>query len=312
MKKVSLVIMAAGMGSRYGGLKQIAAVGQHQQAILDYAIYDAWKAGFEEVVFVIRQDFADLFKERIGDRVAAHLPVKYVFQDLDDLPSGFKRPEGREKPWGTAQAVLAARKVIEGPFAAINADDYYGATGFQQLYSFLQGEDRDGQGRLRLAMVGYRLGNTVTEHGTVSRGICDVNENGQLSHIVERTRIASNAQGDTAYTEDEGKTWQPLSSDSIASMNLWGFPEAFIPELEAHFKSFLEHELGENPLKAECYLPAVVGRLIQDQKAVVQVLPSEEKWYGITYPEDLASVQQAIADLTARGHYPEELWPKQA
>ena len=306
MSKPVLVIMAAGMGSRYGGLKQLDPVGDHGQVILDYSIYDARRAGFETVVFVIKEEFEEEFKARVGRRLERHMDVRYVFQHMDDLPEGYAVPEGRVKPWGTAQAALAARHVVDGPFAIINADDYYGRSAFQTIYDHLLNEHNR---RGRYAMVGYRLRNTVTEHGSVARGVCSVDQDGTLLDIHERTVIEKD--GDNArYTEDGGRTWIQLSGDTLVSMNLWGFDRSFLDEAEARFPAFLDKTLEENPLKGEYFLPSVVDRLIVEGRAQVRVLPSEDKWYGVTYPEDKPAVTAAIAAMTRAGLYPDELWPE--
>ena len=303
MSKPVLVIMAAGMGSRYGGLKQLDPVGNHGQVILDYSIYDACRAGFETVVFVIKEEIEREFRARVGRRLEGHMNVNYVFQRMDDLPAGYNVPQGRVRPWGTAQAALAARRVVGGPFAIINADDYYGRSAFEKIYEFLS-NDRP----CHYAMVGYRLRNTVTEHGSVARGVCSVDQDGNLIGIHERTVIEKDGD-DARYTEDGGRTWAPLSGDTLVSMNLWGFDRSFLEEAEAGFPAFLDKTLEENPLKGEYFLPSVVDRLITEGRARVRVLPSEDKWYGVTYPEDKPAVASAIATMTEAGLYPDELWP---
>ena len=306
MSKPVLVIMAAGMGSRYGGLKQLDPVGEHDQVILDYSMFDARRAGFETVVFVIKREIEEEFKARVGRRVERHMDVKYVFQSMDDLPQGYAVPEGRTKPWGTAQAALAARHVVDGPFAIINADDYYGPAAYREIYEFLSSH-QDGA-RYAYAMVGYRVKNTVTEHGSVARGVCDVDQEGTLRDIHERTTIEKD--GDNArYTEDGGQSWTALPGDTLVSMNMWGFTRSFLDEAEARFPAFLDKALAENPLKGEYFLPSVVDQLIREGRAEVQVLPSEDKWYGVTYREDMPAVTAAIAAMTEGGLYPEELWP---
>ena len=307
MSKPVLVIMAAGMGSRYGGLKQLDPVGGHHQVILDYSMYDARRAGFETVVFVIKKEIEEEFKARVGRRVEGHMDVKYVFQAMDDLPEGYAVPEGRAKPWGTAQAALAARHVVDGPFAIINADDYYGPEAYRAIYGYLR-DHRDAE-RYSYAMVGYRVRNTVTENGSVARGVCGVDRNGILIDIQERTTIEKD--GDNArYTEDGGQSWTALPGDTLVSMNMWGFTRSFLDEAEARFPAFLDRALEENPLKGEYFLPSVVDQLIREGRAEVRVLPSEDKWYGVTYREDKPSVTAAIAAMTEAGLYPEELWPE--
>ena len=306
MSKPVLVIMAAGMGSRYGGLKQLDPVGGDDQVILDYSMFDARRAGFETVVFVIKKEIEEEFKARVGRRVERHMDVKYVFQAMDDLPEGYAVPEGRAKPWGTAQAALSARHVVDGPFAIINADDYYGPAAYREIYEFLSSH-QDGA-RYAYAMVGYRVKNTVTEHGSVARGVCDVDQEGTLRDIHERTTIEKD--GDNArYTEDGGQSWTALPGDTLVSMNMWGFTRSFLDEAEARFPAFLDKALAENPLKGEYFLPSVVDQLIREGRAEVQVLPSEDKWYGVTYREDKPAVTAAIAAMTEGGLYPEELWP---
>ena len=306
MNKPVLVIMAAGMGSRYGGLKQLDPVGNHDQVILDYSMYDARRAGFETVVFVIKEEIEEEFKARVGRRVERHMDVKYVFQRKDDLPGGYAVPEGRVKPWGTAQAALAARHVVDGPFAIINSDDYYGPEAYKLIYDYLLTHP-DGA-MYEYAMVGYRLRNTVTENGSVSRGVCAMDPDWTLCSIQERTCIEKDEE-DGRYSEDGGQTWTPIAGDTVVSMNMWGFQRSFLDEAEARFPAFLDQALVENPLKAEYFLPSVVNQLLG--KARVKVLVSEDKWYGITYREDKPSVTAAIADMTKAGLYPDELWPDQ-
>lgn len=306
MKKPVLVVMAAGMGSRYGGLKQVDPVGNHNQLIIDYSIYDARRAGFETVVFVIKHEIEDTFKAAIGDRLSKVINVKYAYQQLDDLPEGYSVPEGRVKPWGTAHAILAARKVVDGPFAVVNADDYYGPEGFKKIYDYLESHP-DQPGCYEFAMVGYLLGNTVTENGHVARGICEEDSENYLTRVTERTRIEKDG-ADARFTEDDGATWTHLSGNTIVSMNLWGFTESFLKEAEARFPAFLDKALAENPLKGEYFLPSVVTQLLEEKKARVKVLRSTDKWYGVTYREDKPQVVAAIAAMTQSGLYPERLW----
>ena len=306
MNKPVLVVMAAGMGSRYGGLKQIDPVGNHNQLIIDYSIYDARRAGFETVVFVIKHEIEDAFRAAIGDRLSKVINVKYAFQELTDLPAGYTVPEGRVKPWGTCHAILAARKVVDGPFAVVNADDYYGPEAFREIYQYLESHS-DQEGCYEFAMVGYRLGNTVTEHGHVARGVCEEDENNYLIRVTERTKIEKD--GDNArFTEDDGKTWTALSGDTIVSMNLWGFTSSFLTEADQRFPAFLDKALQENPIKGEYFLPSVVTQLLEEKKARVKVLRSSDKWYGVTYKEDKPVVVAAIAEKTASGLYPDKLW----
>ena len=306
MKKPVLVVMAAGMGSRYGGLKQVDPVGNNNQLIIDYSIYDARRAGFETVVFVIKHEIEDTFKAAIGDRLSKVINVKYAYQQLDDLPEGYSVPEERVKPWGTAHAILAARKVVDGPFAVVNADDYYGPEGFKKIYDYLESHP-DQPGCYEFAMVGYLLGNTVTENGHVARGICEEDSENYLTRVTERTRIEKDG-ADARFTEDDGATWTHLSGNTIVSMNLWGFTESFLKEAEARFPAFLDKALAENPLKGEYFLPSVVTQLLEEKKARVKVLRSTDKWYGVTYREDKPVVVNAIAEMTANGLYPDKLW----
>ena len=304
-KKPVLVIMAAGMGSRYGGLKQLDPVGNHHQVILDYSIYDARRAGFETVVFVIKPEIEEDFKSLVGSRLEKCMDVKYVYQLKEDLPEGYAVPAERTKPWGTAQAALAARNVVDGPFAVINADDYYGPEAFKEIFDYLSGHP-DGD-VYEYAMVGYLLKNTVTENGSVARGVCTVGGDGALRDIVERTVIEKD--GDNArFTEDGGQTWTPLPGSTTVSMNMWGFTRSFLDEALARFPAFLDKALAENPAKAEYFLPYVVEQLIGEGRAQVRVLVSEDKWFGVTYREDKPTVVAAIAEKTEAGLYPDRLW----
>lgn len=306
MNKPVLVVLAAGMGSRYGGLKQMDSVAGHGQSIIDYSIYDARRAGFEKVIFVIKRALEEDFRRLVGDRIARGIQVEYAFQELDDLPAGYAVPAGRKKPWGTTHAVLAARDLIHGPFAVINSDDYYGPEAFRLIYDFLSTQDEAAVPQ-RYAMVSYLLGNTVTDNGSVARGVCRVGEDGLLREVVEHTRIEKDGS-DARSTLDGGETWIPLPGSTPVSMNFWGFQRSFVDEGEARFPEFLDRILAENPEKGEFYLPLLVSRLIGEGKAQVQVLPSEDKWYGVTYREDKPGVVAALADMTARGLYPENLW----
>lgn len=305
MKKPVLIIMAAGMGSRYGGLKQIDPVDQDGHIIMDFSIYDAVKAGFEKVIFIIKKENEQDFRETIGDRMAQRIEVEYVFQDIAALPEGFTVPEGRVKPWGTAHAVLSCLSVVDGPFAVINADDYYGQQAFQMIYDYLAShEDTD---RYQYTMVGYLLENTLTENGHVARGVCGTNADGKLTEITERVRIEKRADG-PAYTEDDGATWTPLAGDTVVSMNMWGFTNSMLPEIRDRFAAFLSANLSKNPLKCEYFLPFVVDELIREDKAEVTVLKSKDRWYGVTYREDKPVVVAAIQSLKDQGLYPQKLW----
>ena len=305
MKKPVLVIMAAGMGSRYGGLKQIDPIDPQGHIIMDFSLYDARRAGFEKAVFIIKKENEEVFRECIGNRVSEYMEVAYVFQDLANIPSGYEVPEGRVKPWGTGHAVLSCIDEVDGPFAVINADDYYGSKAFQLIYDFLTANQDDE--KFRYAMVGYILKNTLTENGHVARGICQMDENGYLTGLHERTRIEKTRTG-AAYTEDEGKTWVEVPEDSLVSMNMWGFSASILNALKEKFPAFLQENLEKNPLKCEYFLPFVVDELLAEDKATVQVLKTEDRWYGVTYQEDKAMVVKAIQELKNQGLYPQNLW----
>ncbi len=305
MKKPVLVIMAAGMGSRYGGLKQIDPIDDQGHIIMDFSIFDAKRAGFEKVVFIIKKENEADFREAIGNRIEKVIDVEYAFQDLHNLPEGFEVPEGRVKPWGTAHAVLSAIDVIDGPFAVINADDYYGRDAFQKIYDYLSTHEDDD--KYRYTMVGYRLENTLTENGHVARGVCTIDENSYLVKVEERTRIEKKGDG-AAYTEDDGATWTSLPMDCIVSMNMWGFTNSFLQEIKNGFAAFLEEGLVKNPLKCEYFLPTVVSNLLAEDRATVTVLTSQDKWYGVTYKEDKPVVMDAIKRMKDNGVYPEQVW----
>ena len=305
MKKPILVVMAAGMGSRYGGLKQIDPVGSHGEVIMDYSLYDARRSGFEKVIFIIKHSIEEQFKEKIGNHISKYMDVSYAYQDLDDLPEGFSVPEGREKPWGTCHAILAARDLIDAPFAVINADDYYGTECFRVIFDYLSTHGDDD--KYRYCMVGYSLKNTVTENGSVARGVCTADENGNLVSVRELTQIEQ-YEGGIHFTEDKGETWQDIDKDTIVSMNLWGFTESFVAEAKARFAAFLTEALASNPLKGEYFLPSVVSQLLAEDKAVVKVLSSPDKWYGVTYREDKPTVVKALAEKAEAGIYPSPLW----
>ena len=305
-RKPVLVVMAAGMGSRYGGLKQIDPVGSHGEAILDYSLYDAHEAGFETAVIIIKKAIEKDFMDTVGKRLeSCPMEIRYAFQELDKLPEGFAIPEGRTKPWGTCHAVLCAREAIDGaPFAVINADDYYGKSAFrtiyQQLLSAADGEKYD------YCMVGYQLGNTVTENGSVARGVCTTDDGGFLTSIVERTRIEQH-EGGIHFTED-GENWEDLTLDTPGSMNLCGFTPSFLDEIMGRFRVFLSEQVPGNPLKAEFYLPALVDYLLKQDRATVKVLRSADKWYGVTYAADKPVVVAALKTMAAEGKYPDGLW----
>lgn len=304
MKKPVLVIMAAGMGSRYGGLKQIDPIDAEGHIIMDFSIYDAVQAGFEEVVFIIKKENEKDFKERIGNRIADKVKVHYVYQELK-LPEGYQVPEGRVKPFGTGHAILSCAGVLNAPFMVINADDYYGKHAFSVMYDYLSSHADDE--KYRYAMVGYVLENTLTENGYVARGVCSKDEAGHLMEITERTRI-QRIDGHAAYSEDDGASWNRLPEGATVSMNMWGFQESILKELAERFPVFLDENLEKNPLKCEFFLPTVVSQLLAENKAVVDVLMSTDRWYGVTYHEDKQVVMDAVADMKKRGLYPEKLW----
>ncbi len=305
MNKPVLVIMAAGMGSRYGGLKQIDPVDEQGNIIIDFSIYDAVKAGFEKIVFIIKKQIEEEFKKSIGERIAKYVEVEYVYQELFKIPEDFSVPEGRVKPFGTGHAILCAADVIQGPFAVINADDYYGRKAFEEIYKQLVSV-RDDE-KYRYAMVGYELHNTLTENGSVARGVCVVDENNKLITINERTRIEKHGN-DAQYTEDDGASWTTLPKDSYVSMNMWGFTASIMNELQERFVKFLNEDLPKNPLKAEYFLPFVVDELLQEKKATVTVLKTPDVWHGVTYKEDKPCVMAAIKKLKDSGMYPDILW----
>ena len=297
----TLVIMAAGMGSRFGGLKQMTPVDEEGHFIIDFSLYDAYQAGFRRVAFIIKREIEQTFRETIGARMEKWFHVDYVYQELDRLPEGFAVPEGRKKPWGTAHAVACCQGVVEGPFAVINSDDFYGRGAYEEIYRFLTEHETPHH----YAMLGYQLRNTVTEFGSVARGVCHV-EDGFLHDITERTKIFKRGQ-DAAYTED-GETFVPLSGDSLVSMNFWGFTPEILDEIWDAFPAFLAENLPVNPEKCEFYLPTFVGSRLAEGKVRVRVLPCMETWHGVTYKEDLDSVKSAIGQLKREGKYPARLW----
>lgn len=305
MKKPALVILAAGMGSRYGGLKQIDPVDAQGNKIIDFSIYDARKAGFEKVVFIIKKENEQDFRSCIGDAVSRYMEVEYVFQDINKVPEGFEIPEGRVKPWGTAHAILCCKDCVKEPFAVINADDFYGRSAFKTLYDYLTTHEDDELHRY--AMVGYELGNTLTENGSVARGCCVTDENGYLVTIAERTQIEKRPDG-AAYSEDGGKTYTDIPLNTPVSMNMWGFTPSIMEELDKAVNHFFKEGVKDNPLKAECFLPIEVDKLLKEKKATVQVLSSKDKWFGVTYKEDKPFVMESIQKLKDAGVYPEKLW----
>ena len=306
-KKPVLVVMAAGMGSRYGGLKQIDPVGSHGEAILDYSLYDAYEAGFRTAVIVIKEAIREDFMATVGKRLEkSPLEIRYAFQEIDKLPEGFAVPEGRTKPWGTGHAVLCAAEAVDGaPFAAINADDYYGKTALKKIYTFLEtAQDND---KYAYCMVAYNMGNTVTENGYVSRGVCQTDAEGFLTCVTERTQIEQ-YEGGIHYIGDDGESWVDVAADTPVSMNMWGFTGSFMAELRDYFPVFLTQEMPKNPEKAEMFLPSMVSLLINRDKATVKVLRTDDKWYGVTYAADKPTVIAALQALTAQGLYPDGLW----
>jgi len=304
MNKPTLIILAAGMGSRYGGLKQMDPVDEYGNLIIDFSIYDAKRAGFEKVVFIIKKQNEEEFKKCIGNKISKYMQVEYVFQELSIVPDFFEIPEGRVKPWGTAHAVYCCRDVVKEAFAVINADDYYGVDAFKSLYNFLISHTDDE--KYRYAMVGYELGNTLTENGSVARGCCVTNQDGNLETITELTHIEK--RGDHAEYTVDGENFHAISFDTTVSMNMWGFTPSILNELSSAVKAFFMHEVEKNPLKAECFLPIEVDKLLKAEMATVQVLTSADKWFGVTYKEDKPFVMESIQELKNQGVYPEKLW----
>lgn len=301
--KPVLVIMAAGMGSRYGGLKQMDPVGPDGGLILDYSLFDARRAGFERAVLIIKKEHEQDFRDVVGRRVGDHLRIDYAFQDLQDVPAGFSVPDGRVKPWGTAHAVLSAAQAVDGaPFCAINADDYYGRRAFQLAYDHLTHLKDEGD----ICMVGYLLKNTLSETGSVARGVCDLGEDGCLRDLTERTHIISTVDG-PMMTEDM-QTYTRLSPETVVSMNMWAFPGGMMDSLREGFPAFLRERVPQNPLKAEYFLPSVVDARLRAGSASVRVYTTPDKWYGVTYREDRAEVVRALARMTQEGLYPTPLW----
>ena len=302
MKDITLVIMAAGMGSRYGGLKQIDPVGDNGEIILDYSVYDAIEAGFDKVIFVIKHEIEEDFKAIMQGKFEDKIKVDYAYQNISNLPEGYTAPEGRVKPWGTGHAVLACEGMIDGPFAVINADDYYGKETFSLIYNELKNTKADNE----FCMVGFKVENTLTENGHVARGVCQTNADGYLTDIVERTKIAIR-DGKIMFTEDDGESWTELQRGSTVSMNCWGFSNMMLTELKARFAAFLDRN-KDNMLKCEYFLPFVVDELLKAGKVCVKVLDTTEKWYGVTYKEDKQAVVDALRNKVAQGVYPEKLW----
>ena len=306
-KKPVLVVMAAGMGSRYGGLKQIDPVGSQGEAILDFSLFDAREAGFETAVIIIKEAIKADFMETVGKRLEkCPLEIRYAYQEMEKIPAGYAVPEGRVKPWGTSHCLLCAQKEIDGaPFAVINADDYYGKDAFKVIYDYLcNAKNTD---KLDCCMVGYLLRNTVTDHGSVARGVCTPDDKGYLADIVERLKIEK-YEGGIHFTEDDGATWEDLQEDTIVSMNMWGLTPGFLELVEKQFPDFLENQVPANPMKAEFLLPRSVDKLLKEDKLTVKVLTSADKWYGVTYAADKPIVVAALAELTKAGKYPDGRW----
>jgi len=304
MDKPTLVIMAAGMGSRFGGLKQIEPVSDYGELIVDLSLYDAMLAGFDKAVFVIKEEMEADMRALLDDGAGRHIEIEYDHQRLTDLPAGYTVPTGRVKPWGTGHAVMAARHFVSGPMAIINADDYYGSHGFQLIFDHLAAAKNDD--KARYAMIGYALKNTVPARGHVARGVCRIGADGLLIGIDERPKIERRGDG-IAYTEDD-ETWAPLPADATVSMNFWGFTEGFMDELVKGFPAFLDEALHMNPLVEEYWLPARVDALIREDLASVRCMATDDRWYGVTYKEDTDSVRSALQSMKDRGVYPDKLW----
>ena len=303
--KPTLFLLAAGMGSRYGGLKQLDGLGPNGETIMDYSIYDAIHSGFGKFVFVIRKDFEQEFRDKVASKYEGHLPVEIVFQSLEDLPEGFTVPEGRTKPWGTNHAVLMGKDVIKEPFAVINCDDFYGADSFRVMGKFLS--DLPEGSKNRYAMVGFRVGNTLSESGTVSRGVCGTDAKGYLSDVVERTKI-QRIDGEVKYLEDDGTTWTAIPDTTPVSMNFWGFTPDYFKYSQEYFKYFLGLESTKTNLKAEFFIPLMMDKLIKDNTATCEVLDTSSKWFGVTYPEDRPDTVAKIQKLIDEGVYPNKLF----
>ncbi len=301
MNQPTLVILAAGMGSRYGGMKQIDGVGNHGEPIIEFSIYDARQAGFENVVLIIKREHEEAFKQALTNKLEGKINVRFAYQDMCNIPEGFTVPEGRVKPWGTTHALLACKGIVDGPFAIINADDFYGRDAYKVIYDFLTTEVKDNQ----YAMVGYPCINTLTDNGTVTRGLCQEDENKCLASIVEIQKIAKK-DGHAVY-EDNGE-WKEISDNSLVSMNFWGFTPAIFKDMEEIFTKFLQEHLEENPLKCEHVIPTAVGTLVAENKCSVKMLSSKDAWFGVTYKEDKPNVMQKIQEMKDAGIYPDQLW----
>lgn len=302
MNEPVLVILAAGMGSRFGGLKQIAPIDEQGHNIIDFSIFDAKRAGFKKIIFIIKKEIEEDFKAGVGNRVSKFIEVDYVYQELTELPQGYKIPEGRIKPWGTGHAILCCKELVDAPFVVINADDFYGADAFKVMYDYLKVDREESD----FSMVGYILENTLTDNGHVSRGVCTT-KNDLLETITERTRIEKR-DDHGEFTEDDGKTWTALPKGSIVSMNMFGFSTMIFKVLEENFSEFYNNCIENNPLKGEYLIPSIVDQMLKDGKCKVNVLKSDDKWYGVTYKEDKPMVEKAIKQLKTDGLYPIELW----
>ena len=301
MKKPALVILAAGMGSRYGGMKQIDGVGNHNEPIIEFSIFDAKEAGFEKVILIIRKEHEEIFRNALTNKIEPKMDVRFAYQDMNNIPEGFTVPEGREKPWGTTHALLACKGVVDEPFAIVNADDFYGKDAYKVIYDYLCNEVEDD----KYAMVGYLCGNTLTDNGTVTRGICEKDENGNLKSIREIQKIAR--QDGKAVYEEDGK-WLPLGDDTVVSMNFWGLTPKIFEECEPIFADFLKNNLEANPMKCEHVLPTAMGDLVREGKCTVKVLSSKDSWFGVTYKEDKPDVVKRIQEMKDAGIYPDILW----
>ena len=307
MKETALVIMAAGIGSRFGGgIKQLEPVGPGGEIIMDYSIYDALKAGFDKIVFIIRRDLEEDFREVIGNRIEKVARVEYAFQELGDLPEGFSVPEGRKKPWGTGQAVLSIKGLVDGPFLVINADDYYGKEGFQKIHDYMVNHMKEDGDVYDMCMGGFILRNTLSDNGTVTRGVCTLDGDGSLKEVTETYEIRMEADGSMKAQDEQGNPVQ-VNPDQHVSMNMWGLPAAFLKELEKGFPEFLEN-LKEGDIKSEYLLPKIIDKLVKAGKARVEGLETKDKWFGVTYKEDKETVVEAIRSLIAEGAYPERLY----
>ena len=302
--KPTLFVLAAGMGSRYGGLKQLDGLGPNGETIMDYSIFDAIRGGFGKVVFVIRKDFEDAFREKVLSKYEGHIPTELVFQSINDLPEGFTCPEGRQKPWGTNHAVLMGKDVIKEPFAVINADDFYGRDTFAVIGKFLSNLPQDAKNDY--CMVGFRVGNTLSESGTVARGICSTDPDGNLTTVVERTEI-QRVEGPVCYKDEQG-AWIPVPDNTPVSMNVWGFTPDYFDHSEAYFKEFLSDPKNMSNLKAEFFIPLMVNKLINDKTATVKVLDTTSHWFGVTYAADRQGVVDKIQDLIDKGEDPAKLF----